>query len=114
MRREQLQLNIAAFKHEMGRVLQQLNADAGQTWQLMSSPSAIQPLLVGDNASALALAAGLQQAGFAVSAIRPPTVAVGTARLRFTLSAAHEAGDMVALAQALQTCAQQMVLRSRT
>ena len=114
MRREQLQLNIAAFKHEMGRVLQQLNADAGQTWQLMPSPSAIQPLLVGDNASALALAAGLQQAGFAVSAIRPPTVAAGTARLRFTLSAAHEAGDMVALAQALQTCAQQMLPRSRT
>ena len=98
MRREQLGLVINAFKHETRAALPHLNP----AWHLLPSDTAIQPLLVGDNSTALALADGLRQAGFWVSAIRPPTVPVGTARLRFTLSAAHELDDVAALIQALQ------------
>lgn len=97
MRREQLGLVINAFKHEMQTALPRINP----AWHLLPSDTAIQPLIVGDNARALALADGLLQAGFWVSAIRPPTVPAGTARLRFTLSAAHELDDVAALVQAL-------------
>ncbi len=61
----------------------------GLPWQLLPSTTPIQPLVVGANADALALAAALWQRGFWMPAIRPPTVPVGTARLRITLSAAH-------------------------
>jgi 8-amino-7-oxononanoate synthase len=101
MRREQLNLVINAFKHEMQAALPRMKP----AWHLLPSDSAIQPLVVGDNASALALAEGLRQAGFWVSAIRPPTVPVGTARLRFTLSAAHELDDVAALVRALEQTA---------
>jgi 8-amino-7-oxononanoate synthase len=57
---------------------------------LMPSQTAIQPLLVGDSEKALAISDALLEKGFLVSAIRPPTVAVGSARLRITLSAAHD------------------------
>ena len=50
----------------------------------------IVPVIVGDEARALALSAALETRGFLVSAIRPPTVPAGTSRLRVTLSAAHE------------------------
>jgi len=55
----------------------------------MASDTAIQPLLVGSDAEALTMSAALAEGGFFVSAIRPPTVPQGTARLRFTLSAVH-------------------------
>jgi len=58
-------------------------------WQLPDSSTAIQPLIVGDNEAALALSAALEIQGLWVPAIRPPTVPLGTARLRITLSAAH-------------------------
>jgi len=53
------------------------------------SDSQIVPVMVGDNEAALALAARLRKDGFAVRAIRPPTVAPGTARLRLSLTAKH-------------------------
>ncbi|MFP3527426.1 aminotransferase class I/II-fold pyridoxal phosphate-dependent enzyme, partial [Pantoea sp. SIMBA_072] len=49
---------------------------------LADSCSAIQPLIVGDNSRALQLAEKLRQQGCWVTAIRPPTVPAGTARLR--------------------------------
>lgn len=64
-------------------------AAPGCTWRLMASSTAIQPLLVGRNESALSLMATLERAGVWVPAIRPPTVPAGTARLRISLSAAH-------------------------
>ncbi|CAN5213382.1 8-amino-7-oxononanoate synthase [soil metagenome] len=70
-------------------------------WRLMDSNTAIQPLLIGDNAAALALAAALDAQNLWVPAIRPPTVPVGTARLRITLSAAHSADDVQRLLHAL-------------
>ena len=52
------------------------------------------PVLVGDSAAAVRLAAALEKRGVLVSAIRPPTVPPGTARLRFTVSAAHTEADI--------------------
>ncbi|WP_426114019.1 8-amino-7-oxononanoate synthase [Massilia sp. PWRC2] len=72
-------------------------------WTLGASASAIQPLIIGDNAAALRAAAALYQRGLWVPAIRPPTVAAGTARLRVTLSAAHTVDDVAQLVAALNT-----------
>ncbi|HPP54153.1 MAG TPA: aminotransferase class I/II-fold pyridoxal phosphate-dependent enzyme, partial [Thermoguttaceae bacterium] len=54
----------------------------------------IQPLIVGDNEAALALANALWERGLWVPAIRPPTVPKGTARLRISVSAAHTEDDL--------------------
>jgi 8-amino-7-oxononanoate synthase len=70
-------------------------------WTLSDSPTPIQPLVVGANAAAVALADALWRRGFWVPAIRPPTVPKGTARLRITLCAAHTRDDVDALADAL-------------
>ncbi|HLW73857.1 MAG TPA: 8-amino-7-oxononanoate synthase [Gammaproteobacteria bacterium] len=57
--------------------------------KLMDSVTAIQPLMVGGSADAVALSRKLQELGILVAAIRPPTVPEGTARLRITLTTAH-------------------------
>lgn len=72
--------------------------------QLLPSQTAIQPLLIGGSEQALAVARRLQAQGCWVSAIRPPTVPQGMARLRLTLTAAHTAGDVEQLLQALAQC----------
>lgn len=68
---------------------------------LMDSPTPIQPILVGDSARALRLSALLRECGLLVGAIRPPTVPVGAARLRVTLSAAHSEAQVERLLVAL-------------
>ncbi len=65
------------------------------------APSAIVPVILGDNETALSASAALQERGFLVPAIRYPTVPRGSARLRVTLSAAHLPGDIDALKKAL-------------
>jgi len=72
-----------------------------QGLELMPSSTPIQPLLLGSESAALDASRALQDAGFFVSAIRPPTVPEGTSRLRITLSSAHEEADIRALVQAL-------------
>jgi 8-amino-7-oxononanoate synthase len=57
---------------------------------LLPSDTAIQPLLLGAAEAAMGAAGLLEERGFLVGAIRPPTVPAGKARLRITLSAAHE------------------------
>lgn len=69
--------------------------------QLWPSVSAIQPIIVGDDLLALRLTDALRRRGFWISAIRPPTVPEGTARLRVTLSAAHTEAQVDGLLDAL-------------
>ncbi|MDE2156400.1 MAG: 8-amino-7-oxononanoate synthase [Xanthomonadaceae bacterium] len=68
---------------------------------LLPSTSAIQPLLIGAADAALRIAHALEQRGFLVSAIRPPTVPQGQARLRITLSASHREDQLDQLLEAL-------------
>jgi len=77
-------------------------------WQRPVSHTAIQPILIGTNDEALQVAAQLHAQGLWVPAIRPPTVAPGTARLRVTLCASHTEEDVAQLATALNTLEQQL------
>lgn len=70
-------------------------------WQLMPSDTSVQPLVVGGNLEVLALSEYLQTQGILVPAIRPPTVPVGTGRLRISLSAAHSLDDIKQLIEAI-------------
>ncbi|MCG9124583.1 8-amino-7-oxononanoate synthase [Laribacter hongkongensis] len=69
--------------------------------QLLPSRTAIQPVLIGSDADAVAASLALREAGLWVPAIRPPTVPPGTARLRVSLSAAHTETDVAQLAAQL-------------
>jgi len=69
---------------------ERFSVGAGQLGlQVMPSLSAIQPILIGDSQNAVDISNALLNAGFLVSAIRPPTVPQGSARLRVTFSALH-------------------------
>ena len=70
--------------------------------QQSAIPSAIVPLIIGDESAAVAAATKLREQGLFVPAIRYPTVARGAARLRVTLTAAHTPEDVLALTQALE------------
>ncbi|KWT69742.1 MULTISPECIES: 8-amino-7-oxononanoate synthase [unclassified Variovorax] len=95
-RRAQLRARIAQLRAGLQRVL-----PAGGMARLAESSTAIQPLIVGDNARAMQLSAQLDAFGLRVGAIRPPTVPVGTARLRIALSASHGESDVARLVDAL-------------
>ena len=90
-RRDKLQGLIARFRQ--GAVQ--------RGFELMDSATPIQPLLIGEDGEALAMSQRLRERGFLISAIRPPTVPEGTARLRITFSAAHEPEDIDRLIEAL-------------
>jgi 8-amino-7-oxononanoate synthase len=79
--------NIRLFEHELG---------------LKPSDSAIIPIILRDDEKALIVASNLADSGFYVSAVRPPTVPPGTSRLRITLSARHEQGQILALTKTLK------------
>ncbi|CFQ38931.1 8-amino-7-oxononanoate synthase [Yersinia bercovieri] len=89
--RQQLQQRITQFRR----------GAADLPLSLGASDTAIQPLLVGDNPQTVALAQQLRAAGLWVTAIRPPTVPPGGARLRITLSAAHQPDDIDRLLEVL-------------
>jgi 8-amino-7-oxononanoate synthase len=94
-RREQLQGLIRRFRQGAGQL--GLNLSASHT--------PIQPLIVGDTASAVRLSQALRAQGILVSAIRPPTVPQGSARLRITFSAAHTGAQVDRLLDVLEkTC----------
>ena len=78
---------------------------ASTRWRLMSSPTAIQPVIIGDNHEALRVANALYEHGLWVPAIRPPTVPKGSARLRVSLSAAHSTDHVARLVDALKELA---------
>lgn len=92
----------AALFANIGRLRDGL---AGLRWPLLPSLTAIQPLIVGDNAAAVALSSALRERGLWVPAIRPPTVPKGTARLRISVSAAHTADDIDRLVTTLKELA---------
>ncbi len=71
--------------------------------ELMSSNTAIQPIMLGNTESAVTISQKLQEKGILVSAIRPPTVPEGTARLRVTFSANHSEQDINRLLEALES-----------
>nr|Q47C04.1 RecName: Full=8-amino-7-oxononanoate synthase; Short=AONS; AltName: Full=7-keto-8-amino-pelargonic acid synthase; Short=7-KAP synthase; Short=KAPA synthase; AltName: Full=8-amino-7-ketopelargonate synthase [Dechloromonas aromatica RCB] len=89
----------------MDRIGQLRDGLAGLPMKLLPSPTAIQPLIVGDNDAAVALSKALWERGLWVPAIRPPTVPKGTARLRISVSAAHTEADIAQLIAALKELA---------
>jgi 7-keto-8-aminopelargonate synthetase-like enzyme len=70
-------------------------------WRPPRGLSAILPLPVGAEMTAVSLAVRLQEAGLLIPAVRFPAVARGAARLRLTVSAAHSESDLAALGAAL-------------
>jgi 8-amino-7-oxononanoate synthase len=72
--------------------------------ELMDSFTPIQPIMIGSSHRALKLSQLLRERGLMVTAIRPPTVPAGSARLRVTLSAAHTAAQVQLLLNALAEC----------
>ena len=91
-RRERLRGHIERFREGAAR----------RGIPLLPSATAIQPLLAGSEKATLDLARRLAGSGYRVGAIRPPTVPAGTSRLRITLSAAHEHGQIDGLLDALE------------
>ncbi|MBW3549919.1 MAG: 8-amino-7-oxononanoate synthase [Proteobacteria bacterium] len=102
-RREKLLEHIARFRERAGK--------AGLT--LLPSETPIQPVICGDETRALSMAAALEQDGYWVTAIRPPTVQEGRARLRVTLSALHTTDDIDAVADALSRARDRAEAESR-
>jgi 8-amino-7-oxononanoate synthase len=84
------------------RLMQQLLPRAGLKGEAVAARSAIFPWLAGDEQATLNLASALQSDGFLVPAIRYPTVAKGTARLRITVTAAHEEAQIEALCETIK------------
>ncbi|AVT13701.1 8-amino-7-oxononanoate synthase [Paracidovorax avenae] len=93
--RAHLDARIAQLRAGLAPVLQDTH------WELGTSRTAVQALLIGANDEALATMEALRTRGLWVPAIRPPTVPEGTARLRIALSAAHTEADVARLVDAL-------------
>jgi 8-amino-7-oxononanoate synthase len=72
-------------------------------WETLATTTQIVPAVIGANAAAVAAAEFLQRSGFAVRAIRPPTVPQGSARLRFSVTHKISAAELEKLAAALCT-----------
>ena len=78
-------------------------------WSAPPTQTPIHPFIVGDNESALSLSAQLDAQALWVPAIRPPTVPVGTARLRVTLSASHTEADVWRLVSVVADAVEHML-----
>jgi 8-amino-7-oxononanoate synthase len=91
-----------ARRAHLGQLVKLLDRELHlQRWQRPASDTAIQPIIIGANDEALQVASRLHEQGLWVPAIRPPTVAPGTARLRVTLCAAHTEDEVAQLAASL-------------
>jgi 8-amino-7-oxononanoate synthase len=98
-RRQQLNKLIQVWRDEM----------TFSQWKKVSSSTPIQPVILGSNANALAAAKLLDEAGYWIPAIRPPTVPVGSSRLRITFSANHSIDDLRELMKTLQMIEKKIV-----
>jgi 8-amino-7-oxononanoate synthase len=95
-----------ARRQHLWQLVAQLRDGLADTrWHLLPSPTAIQPVIIGDNHAALRIASALYERGLWVPAIRPPTVPRGTARLRVSLTAAHSEAQLARLVDALRELA---------
>lgn len=93
-------------RQRLRRLIAQLRGGLADTrWRMPPSETAIQPVIVGDNHEALRVADALFARGLWVPAIRPPTVAKGSARLRVTLCAEHTEAHVAQLVDALRALA---------
>jgi 8-amino-7-oxononanoate synthase len=93
-------------RSHLQQLIQRLRVGMAQLeLELLPSETAIQPLLLGDAATALKVSDALFELGFFVPAIRPPTVPRGTARLRIALSAGHSERDIDGLLGAVERVA---------
>ncbi|MGR6872750.1 8-amino-7-oxononanoate synthase [Pseudomonas sp. HK3] len=96
-------------REHLHNLIQQFKLGAQQLGlNVMPSDTAIQPILIGDAQRALYLSEQLRQQGIMVTAIRPPTVPPGTARLRITLSASHSIEHVETLLDALSALSSTM------
>lgn len=94
-------------RNHLNKLINRLKTELNSTqWELLSSPTAIQPLIIGSNEDAIEIGLGLEKHGIYVPAIRPPTVPKGTARLRITLSASHTDADLDELIHAIKILSQ--------
>jgi 8-amino-7-oxononanoate synthase len=101
-RRERLHEAIMLFRSSLSA--------AGYDFGAGDSP--IVPIIIGDNDIALRFSNALEDEGIAAVAIRPPTVPDGTARIRFSLSAAHTDKELIAATARIRTIGLQLgVLR---
>ena len=92
-------------RDQLNRLIERLRAGAQSLGlELLDSPTAIQPVMIGSAERTMAVAEYLRQQGILVGAIRPPTVATGSARLRITLSASHSEAQLDQLLAALASC----------
>ena len=95
-----------ARRQHLWQLVAQLRDGLADTrWRLLPSPTAIQPVIIGDNHDTLRIAGALYARGLWVPAIRPPTVPKGTARLRVSLTAAHSEAQLARLVDALRELA---------
>ena len=97
-RRKQLSQLIEIWRDEM----------TFSSWVKTTSSTPIQPVILGSNANALAAAKLLDEAGYWIPAIRPPTVPVGSSRLRITFSAKHSVDDLRELMKTLRIIEQKI------
>jgi 8-amino-7-oxononanoate synthase len=97
-RRKQLSQLIEIWRDEM----------TFSSWEKTTSSTPIQPVILGSNANALAAAKLLDEAGYWIPAIRPPTVPVGSSRLRITFSAKHSVDDLRELMRTLKMIEQKI------
>jgi 8-amino-7-oxononanoate synthase len=97
-RREQLNQLIKIWQDEM----------TFTEWKKVASCTPIQPVILGSNANALMAAKLLDEAGYWIPAIRPPTVPIGSARLRITFSANHTSDDLRKLIATLKRIEQEV------
>ncbi len=89
-------------RERLAELIKQFRSGADQLgYELMDSASPIQPLVIGSEEKAMKLTAWLEEKGVLITAIRPPTVPKGTARLRVTFSADHTSEQVNTLLELL-------------
>ena len=98
-RRKHLNQLITIWQEEMTFV----------NWDKVSSCTPIQPVILGSNANALMASILLDGEGYWIPAIRPPTVPLGSSRLRITFSANHSAEDLRELIATLKVIEQKVI-----